>query len=50
LHITSKDPTTRSYLPYMEREALRSRNLNTKSFLQGKLLYSRELGKFYTTI
>ena len=36
LHMTSKDPTTQSYFPHMEREALRSQGLNSKSSLQGK--------------
>ena len=41
LNTTSRDPTTHSYPLYMGRETLRSRSLNSKSSLQGKLLHSR---------
>ena len=47
LHATFKNPTTRLYLfrmGPMGREALRSRNLNSKPSLQEKLLHSRDLG------
>ena len=50
LHTTHKDPTTRLYLPYMGREALRSQSLNSKSSLQGKPLRSRDLGQLYAII
>ena len=46
----AQNPTTYSYPPNMGRNALRSRGLNSKSFLQGKIQHLRDLSQLYTTI
>ena len=49
LHTTSKDPTTRSYLPYMGREALRSQNLKLQIYKESSCIHGIFV-KLYTTI